>query len=269
MFKIRRALIALVLTTAFYVSSVPPAVYLGTGLGAVVITQAACPGPKDKSFKTVAEAAKDIGGGTRDVIKAVGEAYDKGLITTAQKDKFADLLRAIARGGKKGVDVLDTIQKAGLTEVPADKQQALNLVFSDEVITPYLTLLTELGKLSETQSAAIRAALVVVRTAILLLSNKLGRNDVQPAVEHLLAIHAPSLDELPLKDLEKYCRESGAGSARCPKRQDFPEPILSPCQLAKRADARLGDGHRISPELAEKIKLGIEAPRPANVDPCP
>jgi hypothetical protein len=184
MLKAKRALIAFALTIVFVVSSIPPTVFLGLGIGAVVVTQTACPGSNNpKTLKTVAEAAKDIGGGTRDVIKAIGEAYDKGLITLAQKDKFADLLIAISRGGKKGVDVIAAIQQSGLSEVPADKQQTLSLIFSNEVVAPFLLLLTELGKLSEANSAAIRAALVGLRTAILLLSNKIGRNDIPREIE--------------------------------------------------------------------------------------
>jgi len=134
--------------------------------------------PSKKTIEQTAEAAKDIGGGTRDVIKAVGEAYRKDLITIEQKDRWADLLGQISRGGKQGVEALDVFIKAGLTELPADKAAALNRVFSDGVVAPFLQLIGEIAKLSDAQSAAIRAAIAGLRTTILILSSRIGRNDV-------------------------------------------------------------------------------------------
>lgn len=125
-----------------------------------------------------AEAAKDIGGGVKDTVKAVAEAYHQGLITLAQKDKLADLLAQIARGGDKGVDAIEALQRAGVTNPNANQRAVLNHLFDDAVIAPFLQLLTELGKLSPDSSIAIRTALAAVRTAILLFSQKVGRNDI-------------------------------------------------------------------------------------------
>lgn len=133
---------------------------------------------KQKSLSVAAEAAKDIGGGTRDVIKAVGEAFDEKLITLEQKDKLADLLGNIARGGQKGVAAIDALEKAGVTTLSGADAETLSRVFTDDVVAPFLQLLTELGKLSDSSSAAIRAALVSVRTAIVLLSSRIGRADI-------------------------------------------------------------------------------------------
>lgn len=148
----------------------------------------ACGGPK--TLSVAAEAAKDIGGGVRDTIKAVGDAYDKKLITLEQKDQLADLLGAIAKGGLKGVDAIETLQKSGVTTLTGPNAQVLNTIFSDEVIAPFLQLLTELGKLSNSSSAAIRAALISVRAAIVLLSSKIGRDDVIHQINRLEALNA-------------------------------------------------------------------------------
>lgn len=158
---IRRFLISLILCIA-----IVTAPFALTGCGS------------SKTLQQAAEAAKDIGGGTRDVIKAVREAYEKGLITKEQKDHFADLLGSIARGGKKGVDVIDALFKSGVTDLTADKASLLNKAFSDEVIAPFLELITDIAKLSDSQSMAIRAAIAGLRTTILLLSQRIGRNDV-------------------------------------------------------------------------------------------
>lgn len=171
--RIITAKIAIACSLAFSFITTPPAII--TASVALVATQSAC-GPK--KIGSVAEAAKDIGGGTRDVIKAVRSAWEQKLITTEQKDRLADLLAAIGRGGQKGVDVIAALQASGVDEIPKDKAALLNKVFSDEVISPFLQLLTELGKLSDESSSAIRAALISLRAAILLLSSRIGRTDV-------------------------------------------------------------------------------------------
>lgn len=158
-------------------------VFLPFLLVAILVSQTACPKAKPGTVKAAAEAAKDIGGGTRDAIKAVGEAYRKGLITLAQKDKLADLLLLIAKGGQKGVDAIERLQNDGFTELPADRAALLNKLFSDEVVAPFLKLLTEIGALTDSQSIAIRAAVATLRTTILLLSQKIGREDAIKKIE--------------------------------------------------------------------------------------
>lgn len=145
----------------------------------IATTQTSC---SEKQLGQAAEAAKDIAGGTRDVIKAVGDAYKAGLITIEQKDRLAALLKAVAKGGQHGVDVIDSLEKQGVTTLSPDNSRVLRAVFDDEVISPFLSLLTELGKLSDNSSVAIRAALASVRTAIVLLSSRIGRNDVIQAI---------------------------------------------------------------------------------------
>lgn len=155
----------------------------------VVISLVLCSGygfgpcNKQKTLDVAAEAAKDIGGGVRDTIKAVGDAYDKKLITLEQKDRLADLLAAIARGGQRGVDVIDALEKSGVTTLQGSDALTLSRIFTDEVVAPFLLLLTELGKLPESSSAAIRAALISVRTAIVLLSSKIGRADIIDSIK--------------------------------------------------------------------------------------
>lgn len=150
-------------------------------------TQTAC---GEKRLSQAAEAAKDIGGGTRDVIRAVGQAYDQKLIILEQKDKFADLLSLIAKGGQKGVDAIELLHQQGIKSPTTEQSRLLMKIFDDDVIAPFLQLLTELGKLSDESSVAIRAALISVRTAILLLSSKIGRSDVIRRVEAQEVVNA-------------------------------------------------------------------------------
>ena len=162
----KRKLISLTLTLAVFLSA-----------------SAYGPCNKQNSLEAAAEAAKDIGGGTRDVIRAVGEAYDKKLISLEQKDRLADILIAISKGGQKGVDAIELLHQQGVEDPTPDQSRLLMKIFDDDVVAPFLTLLTELGKLSDTQSAAIRAALISVRAAIVLLSSKVGRADMIKRIE--------------------------------------------------------------------------------------
>jgi hypothetical protein len=150
------------------------------GVAGIAVTQSAC---KESDLQKTAEAAKDIGGEVRDLVDAVGKAYAQKLITLQQKDKFADLLAAVARGGQRGVDVIAALQAQGVKVPNATQRQQLNLIFDDQVIAPFLEFLTELGKLSDESATAIRTAMASVRTAILLFSSRVGRNDARDKIE--------------------------------------------------------------------------------------
>lgn len=145
---------------------------------------------KQKTLEVAAEAAKDIGGGVRDTIKAVSDAYDAKLITLEQKDRLALLLKKIAQGGQRGVDALELLESKGVASLDVPEAKDLNRIFSDEVVAPFLNFLTEMGKLTDTQSAAIRAALVTVRTAIVLLSSKIGRADIIQEIQRREIVNA-------------------------------------------------------------------------------
>lgn len=158
---------------------------LAVALTVVLLPSTLAFGPcnRQSTLNAAAEAAKDIGGGTRDVIAAVGQAYQANLITLEQKDKYADLLKKIAQGGQKGVDAIELLHNQGVKEPTAEQSNLLRKIFDDDVIAPFLEMLTEIGKLTDTQSAVIRAAMASVRTAIVLLSSKIGRSDVIKAIE--------------------------------------------------------------------------------------
>lgn len=135
-----------------------------------------------KQVQQVAEAAKDIGGGTRDAIKAVDKAYTDKLITLTQKDRLADMLLRISRGGKAGVAAIEAVAVLGDGTIPATQQEIISAIFTDQVVGPFLDLITEIAKLSPTASVAIRASVSALRTTILLLSQRIGRSDIIDAI---------------------------------------------------------------------------------------
>lgn len=177
--SLAKTLLTLTLSTILYVGSLLPYA-LPVGIAGVAVTQTAC---SESDLQKTAEAAKDIGGEVRDLVDAVGKAYKQNLITLAQKDVFADLLANVARGGQRGVDVIAALQAKGVKIPDAGQRRELNLIFDDQVIAPFLTFLNEIGKLSDDSAVAIRAALASVRTAILIFSSRVGRNDIKGRIE--------------------------------------------------------------------------------------
>lgn len=150
-----------------------------TLIALLVFSQLAC-GPKQ--LQAAAEAAKDLGGATRDSIAAVSKAYTQNLITLAQKDKLADILSVIAKGGQKGVDAIDALNKSGVTTLSGGNAIALNKLFDAEMVTPFLRLLNEIAGLSASASAAIQVSIASLRTILLLFSQKIGRTDVERTI---------------------------------------------------------------------------------------
>jgi hypothetical protein len=132
-----------------------------------------------RALDEAAEAAKDIGGGVRDVTAAVGQAYDKQLITLAQKDRLADILIRISQGGQQGVETIAALHAAGVTDIDGQHRIELDAIFTNAVVGPFLELLTEIGRLPTDANLAIRASLPAVRSAILLFSRKISRGDVE------------------------------------------------------------------------------------------
>jgi hypothetical protein len=131
--------------------------------------------PKQKAdaLKTAAESEKDLAKDVQFALTAVEKAWHQKLITTDQKNRLAHLLGQIASGDQKAIEATIALQAAGSLDT-----SELSTILNDQVVAPFLNVLTEIGKLTPDSSAAIRAAIAGIRTTILLLSQKIGRNDV-------------------------------------------------------------------------------------------
>ncbi|MEO6390819.1 MAG: hypothetical protein ABIP75_03145 [Pyrinomonadaceae bacterium] len=146
----------------------------------LLLTQTACPGKAKVSIQAAAEASKDLGGGTRDVIKAVRQAYEKNLISLELKNKLADGLGLIATGGLHGTQVIDALNNefgGDINRVPSEVWTNAAKLFDDEVVRPFLDLLRDLNTITPGQSLSIRIALSAVRSAILTIAVVFGRQN--------------------------------------------------------------------------------------------
>lgn len=129
-----------------------------------------------QTMQKAAEAVKDVNGGVLDTTRAVAKAYHQGLITIEKKDRLADLLIKLAKGGEKATGVLVALNKEFPDgNLPADRWTLLNKLLDDELISVFLDVLTELTALTPATADLIRIAMAGVRSAILILAGIFGR----------------------------------------------------------------------------------------------
>jgi hypothetical protein len=140
------------------------------------------------SFKNALEASKDLGANTDAATERVRNIWQQGAISLEQKDHIARLLIKIAKAGKQGHEVLVALsqQYAKPSDVPVDKWFDVDKAFSDEVVIPFLELLTVIAGLNSETSAYLRIAISQVRNMILILSKLLGKQ--QSLIERINCI---------------------------------------------------------------------------------
>lgn len=171
------------------------------------------------TIKAAAEASKDLGKSTTNTVKAVTTAYEQHLLTYEQKNKFADLMIAVADGGKHGTNVIDELnQQYGgeIKKVPAENWAAVVAIFQNEVVSPFLTFLQELNKITPSTAANIRIALAAVQSAILTISAVFGQQQaLQDKIDRLSPdINAPVNLNASILPAESFRERMVAGFAR-------------------------------------------------------
>lgn len=125
--------------------------------------------PSGSGIQKSAQAADKLPALTDSVITAVGGAYDAGVITLAQKDKFVTTAQKVISGGRALDNAIKAAQAAKDTS-PATVA-TLNALFSTGVVTPFLQILEDLKLLPPDKAATVIAAINLVRTAILTISS--------------------------------------------------------------------------------------------------
>lgn len=126
--------------------------------------------PKETAVRKAAKASFELSGITLDVINATSKAYDAGIIGLAAKDRLAAAEKKIAAGGKHFNELLTGFMAQSSNNLTADQITILNQIFSNEVVTPFLQILQELGAISLDQVAYLQTAIAALRSAILVIS---------------------------------------------------------------------------------------------------
>jgi hypothetical protein len=108
------------------------------------------------NLMSFALAIKDIGETSITVGNAVRTAYDEKFLDLDQKDRLAHLLHKINRGGKRFVDILQTIPE---TDTLSDEQRdELRQIFSEEIQVPYLAVQSEVTALADDFAIEMKVA---------------------------------------------------------------------------------------------------------------
>lgn len=131
-------------------------------LASLVLGLAGC----DSKTKKAAEISYQFSGLVLDLAKATDRAYTEGLINLAQKDLAVNIIRKMNAGAKSLNDIVKEFAKD--PTVPPDKKALLNRILSQEIIDPFLRLISELG--AAAQIDALRPIISAIRIAILTLS---------------------------------------------------------------------------------------------------
>ena len=126
--------------------------------------------PKDTAVRKAAKASFELSGLTLDVVNATGKAYDAGIIGLDAKDRLAAAEKRVATGGKHFNEILTAFNTQTSGNLTPEQVQLLSKIFSDEVVTPFLTILQELSVISLDQVQYLRTAIAALRTAILVIS---------------------------------------------------------------------------------------------------
>lgn len=146
--------------------------------------------PKDTSVRKAAKASFELSGLTVDVINATKKAYEAGILSLAAKDRLASYEGKLAIGGKHFNQVLEAFNAQTSGNLTADQVAQLSVILSDEVVTPFLQILQELGAITLDKVEYLRTAIAALRTAILIISETVaqaGYPDAQRRVNYVYA----------------------------------------------------------------------------------
>ncbi len=127
--------------------------------------------PKETAVRKAAKASFELSGLTVDAIAATAKAYNENLIGLETKDKIADALKLVATGGKNFNQALKKFRDQSGDNLTPDQISFLNVIFSSEVITPFLGILQTLKVLSMNGAKNLLAAINALKVVILLISN--------------------------------------------------------------------------------------------------
>lgn len=141
---------------------------------ASLIFATACPKAKVESAqKKAASTVYQLSGLVLDLSKATDRAFDEGLLSVETKDKAVDGLRLLNTGVKRLTELTAQIE---VNNEPPSPQflTVINKVLSDEVIRPFLVLLTDYGGIAAEKASYLRTVLSAIRISILTISNAMA-----------------------------------------------------------------------------------------------
>lgn len=106
---------------------------------------------------------------------AVGDLYDGKFISYETKEKIVLKLKLIQTNNERLLNVLRELKREFKGDVPNERISALDVLFSQSVITPFAEILTEIGLLSKESAQKVYLAVAALKQIIFTISNYFGK----------------------------------------------------------------------------------------------
>jgi hypothetical protein len=142
----------------------------------VGVVTTGCPRERaDSNIRKAAKASFELAGVTNDTVTAVGRAYTDGIISLEQKDRLADKLVILAKGGKTFNAAVRKAAEVYSTDVdpPPSEIDLLIALFDSDVISPFLEFLAAVGGINAPPYLA--TAVEMIRNVVLQIARGFGR----------------------------------------------------------------------------------------------
>jgi hypothetical protein len=140
-----------------------------------VTLETAC--PSESAIQKSAKASNQLANLTLEAVRTTKTAYESNLITIETKDRIATKLVTLSKGGiafNTSVRELQSVYRN--SGIPPDKFQVLSALFDTSVISPFLSILQDLGVLKNAPS--VLAAIEVIRIAVLTIASVFGKTSI-------------------------------------------------------------------------------------------
>jgi hypothetical protein len=149
----------------------------------------ACPskGALEKAFNQSASIGKIASASAI----TVGDLYRAGVISLDIKDQIAGKLGKIVESGARVHEVIKALAakyKGQVNKITPSEQSDLDLMFSREVVEPFLDILTALNVLPPNTAKQILVAIALLRSAIMTVSGIFGPSSASYTKIHALEV---------------------------------------------------------------------------------
>lgn len=151
----------------------------------------ACPskGALEKAFNQSANIGKLASASA----VTVGDLYKAGVISLETKDQIAEKLAQIVTSGTQVHGVIKALAekyKGQVDNITADERNNLDLLFSREIVEPFLAILTSLKLLSPNTAKQILVAVALLRSAIMTVTGVFGSGSASYTTMHAQEVTA-------------------------------------------------------------------------------
>lgn len=137
--------------------------------------------PTKKNLVTAFNSSARISKISETTALALLDLYNQRFISLEFKDRAAAKLALVNQGNERAYAAMMALKaryQGNLSNIPKSEISALDLLFSREVLEPFLGLLTDTGVLPPATAERVMGIFMTLRVAILAISNIFGSRSV-------------------------------------------------------------------------------------------